>query len=780
MIVRNIFCAALVAVCCVGGVQAQQPTQNIRGYISDQATSLPIEFATILLVQTQVGAVSDSAGQFVLRNVPVGRYDVLIRQIGYEPLLLKDILVSSAKEVVLHASLKESPEMLEEVTVTPRVSKELPLNSMAAVSAKMLSVEEAKRYAGGFDDPARLVSAFAGVSSNINNNSIIVRGNSPRALQWKLEGVEIPNPNHFADMAVFGGGGLTALSTQVLANSDFLSGAFPAEYNNALSGVFDIFMRQGNNAKTERTFQIGLVGADIAAEGPWKKNGKSSYLFNYRYSTLALLTPLLPENGSGIRYQDLSFKFNFPTRKLGTFSWWGLGLTDFSGQKAKENPQEWKYEEDRRRQDVRQYMGASGLTHRIAWNERMYAKTTLAATVSGLGMQADQADQSMIFSPEHSVHDRTWNIVLNSSVNTKINRRHTNKTGFVGTAILYDMSLKKAPTQGQPLRSIVDTQGGSMLWSAYSHSSIILNTKWILNAGINSQIFMLNGRSTLEPRIAFNYIWSEKRQFSIAYGLHSRLERIHYYFVNNPKFADPMINRDLGFSKAHHWVLGYQQRLSPVLNFKAEVYYQTLFEIPVVKDTAFSMINMQNDWFFDQPLHNTGTGRNYGIDLTFEKYLSQGYYFLLTGSFFQSFYTGGDDVERPTRYSRNMVLNVLGGKEWISGAQRQRIWNLNARISWQGGDRYSPINMAASRAAQKVIADERQAFSAQLSPSFSSHLTASYKINQHGRAHEWALKIINVNMFEEFYGFRYNQQTGQVEEFREAIFIPNLSYRIDF
>ena len=138
--------------------------------------------------------------------------------------------------------MKENTGLLSEVVVKPNVNKELPLNNLASVSAKMLSVEEATRYAGGFDDPARLVSSFAGVSSNVSNNAIAIRGNSPQSLQWKMEGIEIPNPNHFADMTTFGGGGLTALSSQLLANSDFFSGAMPAEYSNALSGVFDIFI----------------------------------------------------------------------------------------------------------------------------------------------------------------------------------------------------------------------------------------------------------------------------------------------------------------------------------------------------------------------------------------------------------------------------------------------------------------------------------------------------------------------------------------------------------
>ncbi|MBW3544869.1 MAG: carboxypeptidase-like regulatory domain-containing protein, partial [Bacteroidetes bacterium] len=291
-------------------VQAQTPAQTVRGKVVDEVSKAPIAFATVVLLNTDplLGTTTDAEGNFRLAQVPVGRFDLRVSFTGYEAAILRELVVSSAKELNLSIRLKESVTTLNEVVVSGQVNKEEPLNTQATVSARMLSVEEASRYAGGFDDPARLASSFAGVSSNVVNNGIVVRGNAPKSLQWKLEGIEIPNPNHFADLSAFGGGGLTALSSQMLANSDFFTGAFPAEYSNALSGVFDIFMRSGNNERAEHTLQLGLIGIDASSEGPFKKGGQASYLFNYRYSTLALVAPLLPEEAQGTRYQDLSYK----------------------------------------------------------------------------------------------------------------------------------------------------------------------------------------------------------------------------------------------------------------------------------------------------------------------------------------------------------------------------------------------------------------------------------------------------------------------------------------
>lgn len=759
---------------------AQQPTQTIRGTVIDNSSNAPISSANVIITSLSKGAITDSAGNFVLKNIPVGRYDIQVSFIGYEAAILREIVVSSGKETFLNISLKETAKSLTEVVVRPKTNKQMPLNSSATVSTKMLSVEEAKRYAGGFDDPARLVSAFAGVSSNVNNNSIVVRGNSPKALQWKLEGVEIANPNHFADLAAFGGGGITALSSQLLANSDFFTGAFPAEYNNALSGVFDIFMRRGNNTKHEHTFQLGLTGIDFASEGPFKKGDKSSYLFNYRYSTLALLKSLVPENGEDVKYQDLSFKLNFPTKKSGTFSVWGIGLIDKSGQKVKENSNDWKYDSDKERQDVKQYMGAAGIGHKIFFTKKSYLKTTLATTMSGIDMMTDRMNNTAQLLPQNRINNKTLNVVLSSFVNTKFNARHTNKTGFTATAMMYDILLKNSSQQGQPISTLVDENGSSCLLSAFSNSTFNLSDRFTLNGGINFQLFALNHNYTIEPRVGMKYQLDPSQTISFAYGLHSRLERLNYYFTKNSLYGTAPVNKNMDFTKAHHLVLGYDLNISEHVHLKAEAYFQQLFNVPVIKDSSFSFLNLHNDWFFNGKLQNTGKGRNYGLDISLDKYMSKGYYYILTASLFNSEYRGGDNVWRNTQYNRNYAFNFLFGKEWQFGKTKQKVFGLNARLSYQGGDRYSPIDNTASVATQEAVFDEKKAFSKQLPSSFTSHFTISYKINRPKVTHEIAFKMLNATAFEEFYGFRYNYKTSKVDEYRESIVIPNISYRIEF
>ncbi|MDR1761878.1 MAG: carboxypeptidase-like regulatory domain-containing protein, partial [Bacteroidales bacterium] len=260
-----------------------QPAGNIRGIITDGVSGQPLPYALVEVLNSNpvIVAMSDEKGNFTLSNLPVGRYDIQSSFLGYEPAIFKEILVGSGKEVFLEFTMRENVQKLEGVTIRAKVNKEAPLNTMALAGARMLSVEESNRYAGGLDDPARLVTAFAGVSGGLSSNGISIRGNSPMFLQWRLEGMEAINPTHFSDISGIGGGVLSALSSHVLGNSDFFTGAFPAEYGNALSGVFDMQLRNGNNQNYEHTAQIGSLGLEFASEGPFKTGKSASYLVNY-------------------------------------------------------------------------------------------------------------------------------------------------------------------------------------------------------------------------------------------------------------------------------------------------------------------------------------------------------------------------------------------------------------------------------------------------------------------------------------------------------------------
>lgn len=665
---------------------------------------------------------------------------------------------------------------LGEVVVRPQVKKDQPLNPMALTGARMVSVEEANRYAGGFDDPARLVSSFAGVAGNVSSNAIAVRGNSPQFFQWKLEGVEIPNPTHFADMNGIGGGILTALSSQVMGNSDFFNGAFPAEYNNALSGVFDMHMRNGNNRNYEHAFQFGLMGIDLASEGPINKKNRSSYLFNYRYSTMAFMNAISGQ--SGMNYQDLSFKLNFPTRKAGTFSVWGIGLLDKNRSAAEEDSTRWVSANDKQKILTNMAKAAGGIGHIHYIGKETYVKTSLAATLTQNRQNIQMLDKRLAFYKIGDLRSHNWDLVLSSYINKKFSARHTNRTGITLTGLSYNMDFNLSPEEYAPMKKVAQGNGFTSALSAFSNSMIQLNDKFTANIGLTGHYFMLNNRWSLEPRLSLKWRVASSHSLSLAYGLHSRRERLDYYYVKTEKSGDMLVNKNLKLAKSNHLVFSYTWTITPTILLKAEPYFQYLQDVPVEPGTSFSIID-HNGYVMDKRLISAGKGRNYGVDVTLEQYMDRGWFWLVSGSLFKSEYYAGDNVWRRSRLDQTFLLNALAGKEWIWGKQRQHILNASVRFSYQGGQRYAPVDLVESNEKQSVCFDETRANTLRTPDSFVTDLTLSYKLNKKRIAHEFGVKVLNLNAFRDL-GLQYNYKTGEVERLREAVIVPNIAYKIYF
>lgn len=755
----------------------EKPTQTIRGKIIDAKAGTPVGYATIGLTDCPAHATTtDDTGNFTLPAVPVGRYNLKVSCIGYEPHTIPEVLITSSKEVNLTIQLAENVNQLAEVIVYSPINKEKTLNPMAITGGRMINMEEAARFANGFDDPARLVTAFAGVAGDVGNNALIIRGNSPLFTQWRLEGVEIPNPNHFADVAGLGGGFLSALSTHVIGNSDFLNGAFPAEYDNALSGVFDMHMRNGNNHKHEHTLQVGQLGIDIASEGPISKKHGSSYLFNYRFSDTRLTTT----DDTKLKYQDLSFKLNFPTRRLGTFSLWGLALKD--GHRVRpELPADWETYYDRQsfRLDMNKYV--FGLTHRHRLCDNTYIKSTLAITHSEEEATTKQQTYDTQTIPVAYTNIQKGEVVLNSYLNKQFSPRHNNRTGITLTGWTYKLDHRQSPDFGfnKPMQPIAGGTDESFMLSAYTSSVIDLTPQLSASIGLSGQYYSMNRDIMVEPRLALKWKFNANHSLAASYGLHSKRERLsnHFIYSRDGNLSTP--NKKLSFSKAHHLGLSYNWNISPDIHLKVEPYYQSLFSIPVEPGSSFSIIN-HRDYFMDRTLINNGKGRNYGIDFTLERYLRQGYYYMGTLSLFKSNYLGGDGIWRPTCMDRNYIINLVGGKEWMVGKHKQHMLNINLRLSLQGGERYTPVDEEKSHAARDIIFDETKAFTRRYSPCFMSDVSASYKINKTRMSHEFAIKLLNVNGYTGAYFYEYNEKDNAIKKVRNFGLIPNISYRIQF
>lgn len=779
---RTASVALLISLFLCTGCTLFAQTQMIKGTIKDAQSGDPISYANVLAItaDSTFGTVSDYDGSFELTDLKPDRYEIKISYVGYREETLTDVILYAHQPTTIQIELEETAFNLSEITIKPELDKKAVKNELVTVSGRLLSVEEANRYAGGFDDPARLASAFAGVSSNIQTNGISIRGNAPKYLQWKMEGIEIPNPNHFADLSVVGGGGLTALSSQVMDNADFLTGAMPAVYDNALSGVFDLSMRKGRSEEAEHHFQVGIIGIDVASEGPISREKKSSYLVNYRYSTLGLVQSLLPAEAGKINYQDLSFKLTFPSLKKGTIEWWGLGLRDFSGQSPVEDPALRKYREDFQEQEVHQYMGATGIKYLKYYDNRyqQVLRTQLAITANNADLMTREILENNQLKDKNSLLNGQWTGHFQLELNSKFGNKHQNFSGIRSQFLNYDLAFANRIETGS-ITKIVDQKGNSSVHSFYTNSIFNISAKMKMIAGFNARYFSLNKELLFEPRFSFAYTADEKIKLGAGYGLHSRLEPLSYYFTKNQ--TGDLINLKLRSSKAHHFVGSVQW--SPAKNYfiKIEPYYQFLFDVPVTGDHLLSFINLENDWFLNDPLLNTGQGRNIGIDFTFERYIDHGFYGLFTVSLFDSKFRFAKQEEwLDSRFNSKIIGNLLLGKESVLGAKENKRLGINYRIAYQGGVPYTPVHESATFRSGEIVFDESQPFSRQFNASLVHHFTVNYIVSRAKILHQISLKVLNAGSYKEFESFRINLITQKIEEYREALVIPNLSYKISF
>ncbi|MCB0707470.1 MAG: TonB-dependent receptor [Saprospiraceae bacterium] len=777
-------------------VSAQSITQTIRGNIVDKDIKTPLVGATIAITTTEVplGAFSDSDGYFKIEKVPVGRHNIQITYLGYEPVIMNSILITSGKELVLNIEMLESAEQLAEVVITAesQLDKTKPLNEFATVSARTFSVEETSRYAFSAFDPARMAQNYAGVSlgsSDDLGNEIVIRGNSPTGVLWRLEGIQIPNPNHFGTMGS-SGGGISMLSSSTLTNSDFYTGAFPAEFGNALSGVFDLNMRNGNNENREYSFMLGALGIELATEGPFAKSSKASYLVNYRYSTLAALGAigLSPIGDVLPAYQDLSFKINVPTEKAGTFALFGLGGTN----NAKFHPESdsllWDTSDDKWGFVEYQTMGTIGLSHSILLSENSYLRTVAIGSYESNSEEDYFLDTENNYEKVLDERDEAQNINyrISSTYNLKFNANHSLRTGAIlnyqSFRFLFDLR-----EEGQTnLSRLFDNSGNTNFLQAFANWKYRMNPEWTFHAGVHASLMTLNNKYSIEPRAAAQWRMKPNQTLSFSAGLHSRMEHLAIYlFEGNIGEDHPIYPKtNLGLTKAAHLVLGYDLVFSPELRLKTELYYQYLYDVPVENDieSTKSILNATDIWdvIGISEASTAGTGQNIGIDVTLEKFFANQYYFLITGALYDSKFTPLNGKSYSTRFNGNYQINLVGGKEFSVGKKGNKTLGLNGKFALSGGNRMTPIDLESSMEKGYTVVFTDRAFEDRAGVYGRLDIGVSYRINAPRMTHTIMIDVQNVTNRANVFTKYYNGESNQIETWTQTGLFPNFNYRIEF
>ena len=776
---------AMLLIPAVAGAQTNQAVQTVRGQVCDVASGEPMIGVTVTVENgSTLATVSDVDGNFEIKNVPVGRHSVRASFIGYEPVLLKEQMVTSGKELVLNLRMRESISELGEVVIKPRVNKQQPLNEMAQVGARMFSVEEASRYAGGMADPARTASMFAGVATGGATNGISIHGNSPQMLQWRVEGVEVANPNHFAEITEAGGGVFTSLNGTVLANSDFLTGAMPAEYGNALSGAFDMKMRVGNNTKYEHAIQVGTLGVDFASEGPLTKGSKASYLVNYRYSFLEIAKKLHAINmeNETLDYQDLSFKLNMPTKKAGTFAVWFTGLIDRYENKVPD-VSEWETLWDMNDSWSRQRNCALGVNHtyRFKSGGTLHSSVAFTGAYRKLGVNDYDADMNQM--PQMAGRSSQWNVIISTQHQHKFSSRYTMQNGFEHQHLDFHTWMDYIHYTGGPLYRVYDSEGNTGLTRLYTNHKVALSRKLSAVAGVNVMWFNLNNQWLVEPRVSMQYKTSASSTLSLAYAMNSRKESTDTYFVLSTNTQHPSPNSGLGLTRSHHISASFAQRLGENAILKIEPYWQWLFDVPVEAGTSYSILNHRK-FFQDRALVNEGAGRNYGIDFTLERYLKDGFYGMITATLFKSEYRDAQGQWHHSRHDRRYITNILGGKEWMVGKAKKNVFGINGRLTMMGGDRYTPIpdgitfDEVMMRPDKSIPEDEGlDPFTKQKGMNVGYAFSVKYTINKKHTSHHFILEYLQMKTFQ---GQTFDLHTHETVDKFTSLTFPNIAYRVEF
>ena len=765
---------------------AQNNTQNIRGVVTDKFTQTPLIGVSMQISMEQKGTLTDTLGKYSLLNISPNRYEIKISHAGYKSMTIPNVVVTSGKEVILDIAMEEAFNSLNEVVVRAS-NRGSTINKLASVSARTFSMEEVNRYAGGRSDPARLVANFAGVSApDDSRNDIVIRGNSPVGVLWRLDGMNVTNPNHFASVGTTGGA-VSALNTNLLKSSDFFTSAFPAEYGNATAGVFDLGFRNGNNTKRETTIQVGVItGLEATTEGPFSKKSDASYLIGYRYALAGVAQNLGVNIGTTATpsYQDLSFKLNGGTTKFGKFSIFGILATstiEIGGGSSN------TLYGNGNQVDFASEIGIVGLNHFKQINKKSFISSTIGINYSNTdqtGYATDRTTTSNFIKEVNNVAKTSYN--FSSTYNSKINSRLFFKAGLQDEIIGLDLFYKTKNRISDNYQQVWDYNSATNLAQAYAHLKYNLTEKLTLNAGIHSQMFFLNNSTSVEPRLGLIYNATNNSSFNFGYGLHSQMQPINVYFLQSTDAKGNTIynNKNLDFTKSHHVVLGYNIQPFSDWRLKAEVYYQSIYNVPVTTYSgSYSMLNTGSTFKTDlqDSLTNKGTGKNYGMELTIEKFFSKGYYGLFTSSLYSSKYTASDGVERNTAFNGRYVFNLLAGKEWNVGAGKRNKFSTDIKFTNAGGRAYTPIDLTASNA----IGRERlssNVYSSYYVNYYRMDLKAGYTLNsgKRKRSHTFSLDLQNITNHKNVFSQSYDDRSQSISTTYQLGFFPNVVYKFQF
>jgi len=425
------------------------------------------------------------------------------------------------------------------------------------------------------------------------------------------------------------------------------------------------------------------------------------------------------------------------------------------------------------------------LNHYIPLSRNTFIESGISVSENGSLFDESDLMDSNTYQLKADEKLRKYTMIGKTSIHSKINAHHKISAGIVYTHFFYDFFTEYWDKPIGKMTVEQDEQGNSGLLQVYGNWKYRINDKLTFVGGLHYLNNLLNETHSIEPRAGLKWHFTPTQSINFGFGIHSRMESLPTFFVQtmdeNGLIQQP--NFWLGLPKSRQYVIGYQNFFTPNLMMKIEAYYQDLYDIAVENNpnSSFSMLNAVS-WYTERQLVNEGSGYNYGLELTLERYFADTYYFLLTGSFFNSKYEAMDKIERDTRFNGNYVGNFLFGKEFIFDKKpgKSRILSINAKISYIGARRFSPINLEESREYGYTRVDESKAFTLQGDDIFIANLGIAYRVNKRKTSQEFKLDIQNITNAHGLVDQFYNSATDQIEYVYQLGLLPNIMYTIEF
>ena len=760
-------------------VTIAQTTSALSGRVTDAITSAAMPGATVqvFLPDTAFGTTTDVNGAFRFASIPTGIHRVQARFVGYAAADIGEVWVRLGKEEVVTFALQRSASELGEVEVRASAPQR-----MSTMSSHTLTVEQSLRYPATFFDPARLAMSYAGVAStNDQANHFSVRGNGPVSNAWLLEGAEIVNPNHLtnagtaSDYPTLSGGGTTILSAQMLGTSRLLMGSMTAPYGNALGGIMDLSLRPGTTQRQAFTLQAGLIGIDLSAEGPFRKGGKASYLINYRYSTIGLLSAMGVDLGDeAITFQDLSFNVSLPMGDQAHLTLFGMGGNSSNRFDAKDST-EWEFDKDSHNIDYTAEVGAAGATFRLALGKNAVWRTT--GVISENDQVRTASGPSRILGADDTF------------ARAALTERKLSVVSFVrgssGDRLTYQFggsAMERSVTKDL----VVDDDVVAWLIRPYAQLGYALNEHWSTELGLAYSSYTYNGSAVVEPRASVQWQPRAGRSLTVFAGQRAQLPNVQLF----PTQAIVGIwdNTGIGLTRSLDLGVSYEHVIRPDLIFRTEVYHQQLEDVPEGDVSVFQPAlnedgNMVNAW--DRPLYlqlaNTGTASNTGIEVSLFRSFQNNFFYQVNVTLLDPRYRSITGQELDGRWNTTGMGNLVIGREFAKEKEgSKRTWGVNGRVNVIGGQRTTPIDTLASQSVGTTVYDVQRPMAETMPIFYRIDVRVYRKMERKDHTGMWSLDLQNLtNATNEAYRY-YDDRSQKVVTKYQLGLIPNLSYRIEF